>query len=87
VMKTAFSTCYRHYEFHVMLFGLTNAPSIFMDLMNHIFWDHLDNFVIVFIHDILVYSKFEEEREEHLRIFLEILRKETLFAKFKKCDF
>lgn len=85
--KIAFRTRYRHYEFLVMPFGLTNAPSVFMDLMNRVFKDFLDKFVIVFIDDILVYSRSEEEHEEHLRIILGILRSRQLFAKFSKCQF
>ncbi|GJU10658.1 DNA/RNA polymerases superfamily protein [Tanacetum coccineum] len=70
-----------------MPFGLTNAPAVFMDLMNRIFHEYLDKFVIVFIDDILVYSKSEEEHEQHLRIVLEILRQKKLYAKFSKCEF
>ena len=70
-----------------MAFGLTNAPAAFMDLMNRIFKKYLDKFVIVFIDDILIYSKNEEDHAEHLRIALEILRKEKLYAKFSKCEF
>ena len=87
VPKTAFRTRYGHYEFLVMSFGLTNAPAAFMDLMNRVFKQYLDKFVIVFIDDILIYSRTEEEHAEHLRIVLEILRKEQLFAKFAKCEF
>ena len=87
VPKTAFRTRYGHYEFLVVPFGLTNAPSFFMDLMNKVFNDFLDKFVIVFIDDILVYSRSEEEHEEHLRIVLEILRSRQLFAKLSKCEF
>ena len=70
-----------------MAFGLTNAHAAFMDLMNRVFKKYLDKFIIVFIDDILIYSKIEEEHVEHLRISLEILRKEKLYAKFTKCDF
>ncbi|GKB43833.1 putative nucleotidyltransferase, ribonuclease H, partial [Tanacetum coccineum] len=87
VSKTAFRTRYGHYEFLVMPFGLTNAPAVFMDLMNRVFHEYLDKFVIVFIDDILVYSKTREEHEDHLRIVLEILRQKKLYAKFSKCDF
>ncbi|GJT59300.1 putative nucleotidyltransferase, ribonuclease H [Tanacetum coccineum] len=87
ISKTAFRTRYGHYEFLVMPFGLTNAPAVFMDLMNRIFHEYLDKFVIVFIDDILVYSKSEEEHEQHLRIVLEILRQKKLYVKFLKCEF
>ncbi|KAL8121369.1 hypothetical protein AgCh_018198 [Apium graveolens] len=87
ISKTAFRTKYGHYEFLVMAFGLTNAPTAFMDLMNRVFNKYLDKFVIVFIDDILIYSKTEEEHAEHLRIVLEILRQEKLYVKFSKCEF
>ncbi|GJS13323.1 putative reverse transcriptase domain-containing protein [Tanacetum coccineum] len=87
IPKTAFRTRYRHYEFQVMPFGLTNAPAVFMDLMNRVCKPYLDKFVIVFIDDILIYSRNEEEHASHLRIILELLRKEKLYAKFSKCDF
>ncbi|KAJ6839083.1 uncharacterized protein M6B38_316420 [Iris pallida] len=87
IPKTAFRTRYGHYEFLVMPFGLTNAPAIFMDLMNRVFYQYLDKFVIVFIDDILVYSKSEEEHERHLRIVLQTLREEQLYAKLSKCEF
>ena len=87
VPKTAFRMRYGRYEFLVMPFGLTNAPAAFMDLMNRVFRPYLDKFVIVFIDDILVYSKSSEEHEEHLRIVLSVLRNEQLYAKFSKCEF
>ncbi|GJU28034.1 putative reverse transcriptase domain-containing protein [Tanacetum coccineum] len=87
ISKTAFRTRYGHYEFLVMPFGLTNAPAVFMDLMNRVFHEFLDKFVIVFIDDILVFSKSKEEHEEHLRTVLQILRQEKLYAKFSKCEF
>ena len=87
IPKTAFRTRYGHYEFLVMAFGLTNAPAAFMDLMNRVFKKYLDKFVIVFIDDILIYSKTEADHAKHLRIALETLRKEKLYAKFSKCEF
>ncbi|GJR10288.1 putative reverse transcriptase domain-containing protein [Tanacetum coccineum] len=84
---TAFRTRYGHYEFQVMTFGLTNAPAVFMDLMNRVCKPYLDKFVIVFIDDILIYSRNIEEHANHLRIILELLKKEKLYAKFSKCDF
>ena len=87
VPKTAFRTRYGHYEFLVMPFGLTNAPTAFMDLMNRVFRPYLDQFVVVFIDDILVYSKDEQEHEQHLKIVLQTLREKKLYAKFSKCDF
>ena len=86
VPKTAFRTRYGHYEFLVMSFGLTNAPTAFMDLMNCVFRPYLDKFVIVFIDDILVYSSSKEEHAEHLRIVLQTLREHKLYAKFIKCQ-
>ncbi|KAL0553796.1 hypothetical protein IC582_007700 [Cucumis melo] len=87
VPKTAFRSKYGHYEFVVMSFGLTNAPAVFMDLMNRVFREFLDTFVIVFIDDILIYSKTEAEQEKHLRMVLQTLRDNKLYAKFSKCEF
>lgn len=87
IPKTAFRTRYGHYEFLVMPFGLTNAPAAFMDLMNRICRPYLDKFVIVFIDDILIYSHSREDHEEHLRLVLDLLRKEQLYAKSSKCEF
>ncbi|WVZ76386.1 hypothetical protein U9M48_024363 [Paspalum notatum var. saurae] len=87
IPKTAFSTRYGLYEYLVMSFGLTNAPAFFMYLMNSVFMNELDKFVVVFIDDILVYSKNEKEHEEHLRIVLSRLREHKLYAKFSKCAF
>ncbi|TYK21848.1 ty3-gypsy retrotransposon protein [Cucumis melo var. makuwa] len=87
VSKTAFRSRYGHYEFIVKSFGLTNALAVFMDLMNRVFREFLDTFVIVFIDDILIYSKTEAEHEEHLRMVLETLRANKLYAKFSKCEF
>ncbi|BBG96968.1 transposable element gene [Prunus dulcis] len=87
VPKTAFRTRYGHYEFLVMPFGLTNAPAALMDLMNRVFRRYLDRFVIVFIDDILVYSKSQKAHMKHLKIVLKTLRRRQLFAKFSKCQF
>ncbi|KAA0057156.1 Retrotransposon protein [Cucumis melo var. makuwa] len=87
IPKTALHSIYGHYEFIVMSFGLTNAPTVFMDLMNRVFKDFLDTFVIVFIDNILVYSKTEAEHEEHLNQVLETLRANKLYAKFSMCEF
>ncbi|GKE17208.1 putative reverse transcriptase domain-containing protein, partial [Tanacetum coccineum] len=83
----AFRTRYDHYEFQVMLFGLTKAPTIFMDLMNRVRKPYLDKFVIVFIDDILIYFKNKKEHEEHLKLILRLLKKEELYTKFSKCEF
>jgi hypothetical protein len=87
INKTVFRTKYGHYEFTVVPFGLSNAPIIFMCLMNGVFRDCLDKFVIVFLDDILVYSKIEEEHEQHLRMVLRVLREHQLYAKLSKCSF
>ncbi|GJY79753.1 putative reverse transcriptase domain-containing protein [Tanacetum coccineum] len=87
IPKTVFRTRYEHFEFTVMPFGLTNTPTIFMDLMNRVCRPYLDKFVIVFIDDILIYSKTQEEHVEHLRLVLELLKREKLYAKFSKCEF
>ncbi|GJU33692.1 putative reverse transcriptase domain-containing protein [Tanacetum coccineum] len=87
IPKTAFRTHYGHFKFTVIPFGLTNAPTIFMDMMNRVCRPYLDKFVIVFIDDILIYSKTQEEHVEHLRLVLELLKKEKLYAKFSKCEF
>nr|GEZ82648.1 putative reverse transcriptase domain-containing protein [Tanacetum cinerariifolium] len=87
ISKTEFKTRYGHYEFQFMPFRLTNAPAVFMDLMNRVCRLYLDKFVIVFIDDILIYSKDEKEHEEHLKAILGLLKKEELYAKFSKCEF
>ncbi|GJV55391.1 putative reverse transcriptase domain-containing protein [Tanacetum coccineum] len=87
IPKTAFRTRYGHFKFTIMPFGLTNAPTIFMDLMNRVCRPYLDKFMIGFIDDILIYSKTQEEHVEHLRLVLELLKKEKLYAKFSKCEF
>ncbi|XP_022641613.1 uncharacterized protein LOC106773250 [Vigna radiata var. radiata] len=87
VQKTAFRSRYGHYEYVVMPFGVTNAPAIFMDYMNRIFRPFLDKFVVVFIDDILIYSKTREEHADHLRTVLGVLRERKLYAKLSKCEF
>ena len=87
VPKSTFCSRYGHYEFLIMPFGLTNAPAVFMDLMNRVFQQYLDSFVMVFIDDILVYYKNEEERRHHLRLVLQTLRENKLYGKFSKCEF
>ncbi|GKA05979.1 putative reverse transcriptase domain-containing protein [Tanacetum coccineum] len=85
IPKTAFRNRYGHYEFQVMPFGLTNALAVFMDFMNRVCKPYLDKFSIVFIDEILIYSKNKQEHEEHLKLILELLKKEELYAKFSKC--
>src|SRR5262249_23872436 len=87
IPKTAFRTRYGHYEFLVLPFGLTNAPAAFMDMMNRVFRQYLDKFVVVFIDDILVYSRGVEEHEQHLRIVLQTLREHQLYAKLQSVNF
>ncbi|XP_052725916.1 uncharacterized protein LOC128194373 [Vigna angularis] len=87
IQKTAFRSRYGHYEYVVMSFGVTNAPAVFMDYINRIFRPYLDKFVVVFIDDILIYSKSCEEHEEHLRLVLGVLREKELYAKLSKCEF
>ena len=87
IYKTTFRTRYRHYKFVIISFGLTNAPTSFMCLMKSILGKRLDKFVIVFIDDILIYSKDEKDHEEHLRIVLQILREHKVYAKLSKCEF
>jgi hypothetical protein len=86
IPKIAFITCYSLYEYTVMSFGLTNAPAYFMYLMNKVFMEYLDKFVVVFIGDILIFSK-NEEHDEHLRLVLQKLRENQLYAKLNKCEF
>jgi hypothetical protein len=87
IPKTAFVSRYDLYEFTVMSFGLTNAPAYFIYMMNKVFMEYLDKFVVVFIDDILVYSRNEEEHEGHLRLVLQKLRDHKLYAKLCKCEF
>jgi hypothetical protein len=87
ILKTAFITKYGLYEFTVMSFSLTNASNYFMYLLNSVFMDYLDKFVVVFIDDILIYSQNEQEHEEHLRKVLQRLRDCQLYAKLSKCEF
>src|SRR3954462_9234197 len=87
IPKTAFITRYGSYEYTVMSFGLTNAPATFSRMMNSIFMEYLDKFVVVYLDDILIYSKNEEEHAEHLRLVLIKLREHCLYAKFSKCEF
>jgi hypothetical protein len=87
INKTTFRTRYGHYEFTMVPFGLLNSPAVFMCLMNGVLRDYLDKFVIVFLDDILVYSKSEEEHDQHLRMVLQVLREHKLYAKLSKCSF
>ncbi|GJT08984.1 putative reverse transcriptase domain-containing protein [Tanacetum coccineum] len=87
IPKTAFKTRYGHYEFQVMPFRLTNSPAIFMDLMNRVCKTYMDKFLIIFIDDILIYSKNMKDHEGHLKLVLRLLKEEKLFAKFYKCGF
>jgi hypothetical protein len=87
IPKTAFITGYGLYEYTIMSFGLTNAPAYFMYLMNKVFMEYLDKFVVVFIDDILIYSNDEEEHEKHLHMVSQKLRDHQLYAKMSKCEF
>ena len=87
VPKTAFQTRNGHYEFLVMSFGLTNTPTTFIDLMNRVFRDYFDSFVMMSIDNIFTYSKNENDHESHLRLDLEVLEEHQLYAKFRKCEF
>jgi hypothetical protein len=87
INKTTFRIRYGHYEFTLVPFGLSNAPIVFMCLMNGVFREYLDKFVIVFLDDILVYSKSEEEHEHHLRMVLQVLREDQMYVKLSKCSF
>jgi uncharacterized membrane protein len=87
ILKTTFISKYGLYEYMVMSFGLTNAPAYFMYLMNKVFMEYPDKFVVVFIYYILVYSKSKEEHEEHLHLVLQKLRDHRLYAKLSKCEF
>ena len=87
IPKTTFRTRYGHFEFTVMPFGLTNAPTAFMDLMHRVFQPYLNQFVVVFVDDILIYSQYEREHEDHFQVILQLLRDHHLCAKFSKCEF
>jgi hypothetical protein len=87
ISKTAFITKYGLYEFTVVSFGLTNAPALFMNLMNSVFMYYLDKFVVVFIDDILIYSQSEQEHASHLKMVLQRLREHQLYAKLSNCEF
>ena len=86
IPKTAFRTSYGHFEFIVIHFGLTNALAAFMDLMHRVFQPYLDQLVVDFVDNILIYSKTKEEHEDHLRIVLHALREHQLYTKFSKCE-
>ena len=87
IPKAAFKTWYEHFEFMEMPFGLTNAPATFMDLMHRVFQPYLDQFFVVFVDNILIYSPSEEEHDDHLRVVLQLLRDHQMYAKFSKCEF
>ena len=87
IPKTTFRMRYGHFEFTMMPFGWTNALAAFMDLMHRVFQPYIDQFVVVFVDDILIYSRSEEEHEDHLRVVLQLLRDHRLYAKFSKCEF
>jgi len=87
VQKMTFRSRYEHYEYVVMPFGVTNAPAMFMNYLNRIFWSFLDKFVVVFIDDILIYSRTQEEHAEHLRLVLSVMREKKLYTKLSKCEF
>jgi hypothetical protein len=87
ILKTTFITKYGLYEYTVMYFGLKNVPAFFMNLMNSVFMDYLDKFVVVFIDDILIYSQSEREHVDHLKMVLQRLREHQLYAKLSKCEF
>ena len=87
ISKMALNMWYGHYEVLVMPLGLTNAPATFIDLVQHVFWPYLDQFMLIFIDDIFFYSKMIKEQERHLRLVLEMLREHKLYAKLSKCEF
>ena len=87
ILKTAFKTRYGHYEYSVMPFGMSNAPGAFIEYMNMIFHQYLDKFVVMFVDDILIYSKEDGEHTYHLSLVLEILQEKKLYAKLSKCEF
>jgi hypothetical protein len=87
IEKTTFSTRYGHFKFTIMSFGLTNAPTAFMEAMNRMLHEFLDDFVVVFLDDILIYSKTKEEHERHLCLILDALRRNQFYGKLKKCAF